>query len=911
MAESTLAHYRVGAQLGQGGMGVVYQATDTRLGRQVALKLLHDSSVSDPGRLARFEREARLLAALNHPNIGSIYGIEHDGGRSFLVLEYIPGDTLSERIGRGAMPVREALEVARQVAHALEGAHEAGIIHRDLKPGNIKITPEGGVKVLDFGLAKAQVGASDESDTLVRPDMAIDVSQPGVVMGTVAYMSPEQASGKPVDHRTDIWAFGCVLFEMLAGKLTFPGTSTTEVLVGILDREPDWNSLPPATPDNIRSLLRRCLSKDARARLHSAADARLELEETLAGKITSPLVVQPRPSRARWAPAVAIAIAVAGVASSAWMWMRKTAPVSPRVVRFAVDLPEGSRLRPSWDEHMTFSRDSSTLFYPVNDPPPLVMHARRLDAAQGGAVEDMKGLSRPLYSPDGRWVVLADIQKGQLVKRPLSGGAAIPIARLEMPFRGDWGTDGYIYWTNQLMGPMIRTPQDGGPNETVIPLDESTGERTQRFVRVLPGGKALIFTSATADIESYDDARIDLFDLTTKKRKTLVQGGTSARYSPSGHIVYARAGSLYAVPFDLGKLEVTGTPVKVLDGVLMSTSIGAVSYDISPQGDLAYAAGPAENGERMLYWVDRKGNAKALPLPPRPYLNPRISPDGKQLAIEVEGANHDLYVYDFEREVMSRLTNDGVSHAPIWSPDGSHIAFRTWIGGKMKVAWMPSDRSAPPQRLVGTDTWQSAVSFSPDGKYMTFDNMERPGDANVWVLALGGDRKARPFVETKFSEGGAKFSPDGHRIVYCSVESGKPEVYVQEWPGPGRKVQISSEGGIDPVWRRDGKEIFYRNGSRMMVVPISLQPEFRPGKPELLWTADYMFGLSSSCGLRGPTITSYDVTPDGQRLLMIKDNDSKLFATKIVVVVNWAEELKRLMAEAAAEKRPTARAAVN
>jgi serine/threonine-protein kinase len=343
-------------------------------------------------------------------------------------------------------------------------------------------------------------------------------------------------------------------------------------------------------------------------------------------------------------------------------------------------------------------------------------------------------------------------------------------------------------------------------------------------------------------------------------------------------------------------------PVKVLDGVLMSINIGSAYFDISPAGDLAYAAGPTEHGDRTLQWVDRQGKAAQLPLPARSYLNPRISPDGKRLAVEVEGVNHDFYVYDFDRAVMTNMTNNGLSHAPIWTPDGKHIAFRSWKGGKMTLWWMPADRSAQPERLLTKiEGWQQAVSFSPDGKNLVFDqsSLGRPA---VWVLPMDGDREPRPLRATEFPEGAGKFSPDGKWLVYCSMESGKAEIYVQPWPGPGPKIQISSEGGMDPVWRPDGKEIFYRNGTKMMAVAVSTQPSFQAGRPQSLWEGDYMFGPSSGCGIKGTTTTSYDVSPDGQRFLMIGESDQKLYATKIVVVLNWVEELKRKMADAAGKK---------
>jgi serine/threonine-protein kinase len=899
MLSGTLAHYRVESQLGAGGMGVVYEATDIRLGRRVAIKVLHDGSLKDPDTLARFEREAKVLASLTHANIGAIHGLEQVGDFAFLVLEYVPGDTLAERLTRGPLPLTEALDVARQIADALETAHSRGVVHRDLKPANIKITPDRQVKVLDFGLAKTFASNVQDTESVTTPGMATDLTSAGIVLGTVAYMSPEQACGKPVDQRADIWAFGCVLYEMLTGRRTFPGATTTEILVGVLDREPDWASLPPNTPDTVRRLLRRCLTKDLRSRLHHAGDARLELEDTLAGGSSAGVAVAPKHRVfSRWIGVAAAALVVGSIATAIWAWRGTIPDAESRVVRFEFDLPHGTRVVPSWHSvTLGFSRDSNTLLYPLTLQQGTVVHARRLDESRGTPLEFAKGLTNPLASPDNRWLAMTDYPKSSLVKVPLSGGAPVRLSPVEMAFHGEWGRDGYIYWSNGLISGIVRTSEEGGRTEPVTTIDPKAAERNHRFARLLPGGKAVMFTVASGDMESYDDARIDAIELATQRRKTLIRGGTYARYSPSSHIVYARGGSLYAVPFDHQALEVRGTPVKVLDGVLMSTNIGTAYFDISSAGDLAYAVGPAESGERTFHWVDRQGReGPALPLPPRSYLNPRISPDGRHLALEVEGPSHDLYLYDFQREVISQVSHDGISHGPIWTPDGKRIAYRTWKAGMMTLAWMPADRSGPGERLVNYTAWQSAASFSSDGQHLAFDQHDRgTGYASIWVLPVSGDRQPRLFAN---SGGAAKFSPDGKWVVYCSLESGRPEIYVQPWPGPGPKIQISSEGGTDPMWSRNGKEIFYRNGSKMMTVSVSTSPTISAGKPQMLWTGDYMHGLSSSCGLKGATVTSYDVSPDGERFLMIKENDRQMYATKIAVVVNWVNELNRIMAEA-------------
>ena len=907
-AGTRLGPYEVISLLGAGGMGEVWRARDAKLNREVALKILPEALAADPERMARFEREARTLAALNHPHIAQVYGFEDGATARALVMELVPGESLATRLARGPLPVREALDLARQMAEGLEAAHEQGIVHRDLKPANLQLTPAGAVKILDFGLAKAAAPTaayaatgSTNGPTLANP---VHMTQAGVVLGTAPYMSPEQARGLPVDTRTDVWAFGAVLYEMLTGARAFPGPTITDLLAQILERDPDWTRLPATLPVAVHTLLQRCLKKNPRQRLHDIADARLDLEDVLAERVAATVAVPPRPRAGKPLAGLATGLVIGAIALGVWTWRSAVPAAPPRVVRFTIDLPPGQRIVPNWNTHFTFSRDSKTLLYLANAVTGIVgLHERRLDEVESRLLPDGQGLGNPIYSPDGRWLAAVDRNKALLVKIPLGGGAPVPITPVEMAFQGDWGSDGYLYWTNQLIGAVIRTPENGGKNEPVTELDVAKQERTHRYAKLLPGGKALIFTVGSGGIDSYDDARIDAFDLATKKRKPIVQGGTSPRYSPSGHIVYARAGGLYAVPFDTAKLEATGMPVKVLDGVLMSINIGSAYFDISPAGDLAYAAGPKENGERTLQWVDRRGKAAPLPLPARSYLNPRISPDGKQLAVEVEGVNHDFYVYDFDRAVMTKMTNDGVSHAPIWTPDGKHIAYRSWIGGKMTLWWMPADRSAPPERLLTKlEGWQQAGSFSPDGKNLMFDQLgveRRPG---VWVLPMEGDREPHPFAATEFPEGAGKFSPNGKWVVYCSMESGKAEIYVQPWPGPGPKIQISSEGGMDPVWRPGGKEIFYRSGTKMMAVAVSTQLSFQAGRPQLLWEGDYMFGPSSGCGIKGTTTTSYDVSPDGQRFLMISETDQQMYATKIVVVLNWVEELKRKMADAGGKK---------
>ena len=912
MIGQTLGHYRIEEELGAGGMGVVYLATDTKLGRPVAIKVLRPEFAQDRDRAVRFDREARVLASINHANIAVIHGLEESGGVAFLVLEYVPGRTLAELLRRGPLPAREAMAAAVQIAEALEAAHERGIIHRDLKPANIKVTDEGKVKVLDFGLAKA-LEAGPVSMVAETVTKEAEPTVQGLILGTVPYMSPEQACGKPLDTRTDIWSFGCVLYETLTGKRVFKGETTTEILAGILEREPDWEPLErSAVPGNIRQLVKRCLQKEPRARLRSIGDARIELEDTLAGRVSTAETSAIAPPRWRGMLVAALAVIVLGGAGiGIWFWNHMQASTPSPTVRFTIDLPKDRASRPTWNAQLMLSPDGKMLAF-SNQPGPATF-LRRLDALDARQLTDAPGLAIPVFSPDGRSLILMDPMRMVVNKASLTGGAPLPIAPGDICFRGDWAPDGYYYWTSHYFGPIVRTLVSGGESEPVTELDLGRQERTHRHVQMMPGGKALIFTVSSGGMNSFDDARIDAFTLDTKMRKTLVQGGFSARYSSSGHLVYARGGCLYAVPFDAKRLDVTGPPVKVVTDVFMSTNSGAAHFDVSG-GSLAYLAGKAEGGDRTLVWVDRLGNAIPLPLPSRSYSFPRISPDGTQLAFEVEGVNHDLYTYDPSRDVVSKMTTDGMSHAPVWTPDGRRIAFRSWKAGTMTMWWMPADRSSPEERLTTVGERQSLASFSPDGRYALFHQMDLGGgraagsggsatlgttkaEMHIWVLPMEGDRTPQPFTKTSFMEASARFSSDGKWVAFCTNEPGKPEVFVQPWPGPGPRIQVSSDGGTDPVWSRDGRELFYRSGDKMMVVAVRTAPAFQASKPGVLWEGHYSHGMGSSCGPPGLSESNYDVSSDGQRFLMVKDVSQDAISTRIVVVVNFAEELKRLMAE--------------
>lgn len=897
----TVSHYRVDAKLGSGGMGTVYKATDTKLGRQVALKLLRSELVEDATSKARFEREARALGSLNHPNIAAIYGFEESDGMRFLSLEYVEGPTLAERLRRGALPIRDTISVGLQIAQALEAAHAKNIIHRDLKPSNIKVTENGQVKVkvLDFGLAKT-IEPLQAAVEATAATLSEQVTQRMSIVGTPAYMSPEQVSGKELDSRTDIWSFACVLYEAVTGKLAFRGTTTTEVLAAVLEREPDWTILPAATPASLERLLKRCLRKDPSSRLRDIGDARIDLEDTL----TTPGQVQPAAKgvMTRRTAISALAGVAAGVAAGVLgsNWQRGQS--SRGTMRLRLPVPEGGILSASFNRRVAISPDGTHVVFNVlpsaslGSAPPasFFIHSihdlepKPLKAQGGGA----------FFSPNGQLIGYLSPAGGniELRKIGLGGGAPATVCKLENFIGATWADDDTIYLVSTVPGGLMRVPAGGGEPKECGGVDFASGERQHRFPCALPGAKEVLLTVSTADSETFDDAHIVVLNTENGRRKTLIEGGTHPRYSPSGHLVYARNGSLLAVRFDAKRLEITGQPFTVLEGVQMSRNSGVANYDVSASGDLVYIGGPADKGERKLVWVDRNGKAEPLPLPPRAYLHPRISPDMRQLAVEIEGPNHHLYVYDFARAVLSQMTTDGVSHWPLWSPDGKELLYRAGRMGRFRMWKIPADRSAPPAQLPGTGTSQSAESWSPDGRtiaYTTVAGFNSP--PQIFVESLGGDYESRLFFDTRAAAGSPKFSPDGRWLAYCSNESGKAQVYVQAFPGPGPKIQISSDGGTDPVWNGRGGELYYRNGDSMMAVAVTTAPTFRAGRPQELWRGHYSHGMSTSCGPAGATSSNYDVTADGRRFLMIKDEaPDTAVSREIVVVLNWADEVGRL-----------------
>jgi predicted Ser/Thr protein kinase len=744
MIGQTIAHYRITAKLGEGGMGAVYRATDNKLNREVALKVLPPALANDADYLARFQREAQVLASLNHPNIAQIYGVEQDA----IVMELVEGRNLE-----GPIPLEEAISIAKQIAEALEAAHEKGVIHRDLKPANVKITPEGVVKVLDFGLAKA-AAQSATGDSANSPTLTIRSTQAGMILGTAAYMAPEQARGQAVDRRADIWSFGAVLFEMLTGKMAFPGDNITDILASVVKLEPEWNALPSSTPKHVRTLLRRCLTKDRRLRLQAIGEARIALEHPESAGIEPQAG---RPPGARVYRVVAGIALLAALAAGAIAW-RMTRPMQRPLVRLTVE-PGAGFVPMGIGANVILSPDGTRLVYTGRGPDGKVrLYTRPLDQESATPLEGTDGAGMPFFSPDGESVGF--FAGGKLRKVFVRGGGAVVLCDAPLPQGGAWGEDGNIIAALASSGGLSRISQNGGAPQPVSQLQK---ELSHRWPQVLPGAEAVLFSAYTAGI-AFDDARIEVQSLRTGRRKTLVRGGTYGRYARSGHLLYVWQGLLFAAPMDLGKLELTGPAASVVDGVT-ANAYGGAPFDISSSGTLVYAKNKAER--QNLFWLDSTGRMVPLRAGAAEYAyNLQFSPDGKRLAVVlIEGGNPDIWVYEWERDTMTRLTfTPGFDSFPLWSPDGKHIVFTSARhGGPQNLYWMRADGAGEAVRLTESETAQFPASLSPDGRRVRFTEVNPRTGYDLWTVALEdveSDRpkagKPEPFLQNAVQRSGSR-----------------------------------------------------------------------------------------------------------------------------------------------------------
>jgi eukaryotic-like serine/threonine-protein kinase len=894
MLAQTIGHYRIQEKIGSGGMGEVYRATDSRLDRDVAVKVLPEAFARDAERMARFEREAKVLASLNHPNIASIYGFEESNGVRALIMELVEGPTLAERIKQGPVPLDEALPVAKKIAEALEYAHERGIIHRDLKPSNVKLAPDSQVKVLDFGLAKALEGELSQEELQNSPTLTAAATLAGVLLGTAAYMSPEQARGKRVDRRTDIWAFGCVLYETLTGQCAFIGETTSDTLAWVIRAEPDWSCLPGSVPPRLRELLRRCLQKDTKQRLQAIGEARITIDEILSGSPGEHSGAVSAAAQPYWRRAMPWAVAVlAFVVAVAAILLGSRERSTPKAVEHLSILPPpGDSLTTGLLAAVAFSPAGDSVVYSVQHGTATQLYLRYLDRFVSSPLPGTEGATYPFFSPDGQW--LGFFAGGKLKKVLVHGGEPVTLCEATSNRGASWGSDGTILFVPTFQSGLMRVSAAGGAPRVFTTVDGGRGERSHRWPEVLPGGKAVLYSIIAAkDIGFWLESKIAVELVDTHEKKILPIQGTYPRYSPSGHLLYMREESLFAVPFDLKRLEVTGPPVPVLEAVAIGINSGLASFAVSRTGSVAYIPGNPLYTPGLLNWVSRKGSIEPIGAPAQTYSGPHLSPDGQRVTVAVHlGAHSDVWVYDISHGAFSRLTFDGRSTAPIWTPDGRKITFMRIQDAGVEIVSKAADGSGSEEFLLrGQEFSRVPGSWSPDGKFLLYSPAYPDTGRDIFVLPMEGDRKPRPFVQTKFDEYDPVFSPDGHWIAYMSNETGRFEIYVQPFPGPGGKWQISTDGGLWPVWASEGRELFYLTVStnRIMSVSVAPRPSFTASAPRFI--ADLPSLLQSYFYANG----NYDVSPDGQRFLFVKMNRPDAPSGELRVILNWDEELKHLV----------------
>jgi hypothetical protein len=925
-----LGPYEITAALGAGGMGEVYRATDTNLSRQVAMKVLPENFAQDPERIARFEREAKTLASLNHPNIAIIHGLEKSQGTYALVMELVEGEDLSQRIARGPIPIDEALPIAKQIAEALEAAHEQGIIHRDLKPANIKVRPDATVKVLDFGLAKLTDAASGPYVSAANTSMSPTITSPalmsgvGVLLGTAAYMSPEQARGKAVDKRADIWAFGCVFYEMLTGKRAFAGEDVTDTLAAVVRSEPEWDALPEAVSPTLRVYLRRCLHKDLKTRVHDIGDVRLALEGAFEppANIGGPHATSVRAeveaavsavrremakSMLRRVALVGFATFVVGASVAGGILLWTTRPAPTRVLRTEVTTSGATALNIlGTDRDLAITPDGSRIVYRGSNQ----LLVRALDQLEPNVLSGLGAPRGPFVSPDGQWVGFFD-GAFLLKKVAMTGGPPVSLAQIDGVERGaTWGPDSTIvYATANAATGLQRVSAAGGDSTVLTKPDRERGEGDHLWPEFLPGGHAVLFT-ITAATGGLDNAQIAVLDFATGTSKVVVRGGHHAHYLPTGHLVYGAGGTLRVVAFDRSRLEVSGTPVPVIDRVVTAAT-GAVEAAIAANGTMVFVPGNAPATVRSLVWVDRTGREEPVSAPRRAYQYPRISPDGTRVALDVRDEDLDIWIWDFARLTFTRLTFDpGGDEYPVWMPDGRRVIFGSGPPNAQNLFWKAADGTGSAERLTQSPNDQDAQSVTPDGKLLVFREIGASAPTrsiDLMLLALpaaspsshanasgdGSPLLVKPLTHTVYAESAAEVSPGGQWLAYESNESGREEIYIRPFPDiDSGRWQVSTGGGRLPLWSRSGEELFYLSSEdALMAVRVNAGPSWRSATPTRLFQAKYFYG-----GTGNGTGRTYDIAPDGRRFLMIKEDAGTAAAPQnLVVVQHFDEELKRLV----------------
>ncbi len=890
-----LGPYQILAPIGAGGMGEVYRATDTRLERTVAIKVLPAHVASDPERKARFEREAKTVAALSHPHICPVFDVGREGETDFLVMEYLEGETLADRLSKGALPLDQALRYAIEIADALDKAHRQGVTHRDLKPANIMLT-KAGAKLLDFGLAKLKP-TGPQSDASTK--LADSLTQQGTILGTFQYMSPEQLNGEEADARTDIFAFGAVLYEMTTGRKAFEAKTQASLIAAILERVPPaMSSVEPMTPAGLDYIAKTCLGKDPDDRWQTARDLLRELKRVEAGGATpaeSAATIVPQ-HLALWqrpvpaAMAALLLVAVTGL--TAWNLMR---PAPPSVARFVVNTPPDGPLRVTVTfRDVALAPDGTRIVYQSGTSRATSqLYVRHLDQLEATLLRGTEGGMTPFFSPGGAWVGFTDLERN-LKRVSVLGGPPVTIADVRPTPRGlSWGPDDTIVFATAASAGLLRVPAVGGEPEQLTTVDPDQGETNHWWPDVLPNGKGVLFTAWSGTDEG---SRLAVVSLETREVTYLLPGGSHPQYSPTGHIVYGVGGTLRAVGFDANSLTLTSdNPVPVLDNV-NTKATGAANFSLSDTGSLVYVRGEGGVGTlRTLVWVDREGREEPVGLPPDAYQYARLSPDGTRIAVHIADLqNNDIWVSELARGTLTRLTTDAAGDfGPLWTPDGESIVFTSQRETPRGLFSRAFDGTGPVERLMTLDEdgFLDAGDWSPDGQSLIFWYVSRDTRANIGILSLEGEPSWEPLIQTEARELQPAISPDGGWIAYTSEQTGQPEVYVQRFPELGQRQQISTGGGSKPRWSPDGRELFYANGNTLMVVPIETEPSFRPGTP------DTVFEGSDSLETLGLGFS--DISPDGQRFLIVQSgaqtDEGSAATAQIVLTENWFSELERLV----------------
>jgi eukaryotic-like serine/threonine-protein kinase len=880
-----LGTYEVLARLGAGGMGEVYRARDTMLRREVAIKVVHARLCGDPDNLTRFQQEARALAALNHPHVATIHEFDQSDDVCYFVMELVPGETLDHYLARQRRPLTDTLRIMAQVAAALEAAHEKGLIHRDLKPANIKITPDGLAKVLDFGLVKALV---QDNEAQADSRVATMGTGSGVVLGTAAYMSPEQTRGLTVDRRTDIWAFGCVLFEALTQTNAFAGETSSDTIVGVLEREPNWQLLPDTVPPTIRKLIRRCLEKDVHRRLRDIGDARLEIEDALAGH--EPDAEQAASSRLRF-PRVRWAIAGAALAAGVLLGaladraLRSEATPSARpVAHVVIPIPAGERLAGVDFPAVALAPDGSHIVYVAERGGRTHLFLRPMGMLAASPIAGTADALSPFFSSNSQWI--AFFAQGKLKKVPVAGGPPITICDADIGFGGSWGVDDTIVFAPTTGSSLWRVSAEGGAPTRITTLDTQRGEFSHRWPHVLPDGKAVLFTVGT--LGSWDDAEIVAQSLADGSRQTLLKGGTYPQYLATGHLVYARGGAMLAVPFDANTRATSGSPTVILDSVQESFD-GAAQVSVSRSGAIVYVPGASQGTSRRIISVAPSGEVTPLAARPDAYASPRVSPDGRRVAVSISGEHENIWVHDVASGTLTQLTFESENTEPVWHPDGERITFSSNRGGALNLFTLRADGSGAPERLSTSDNVQLPGSWSPDGSQLAFVELLPATGRDVLIMKMAEGRAVERLIATSAHESSPRFSPDGRWLAYVSNESGRNEIYLRSLIGAPQTQQVSEAGGMEPVWSRDGRELFYRAGDGVRAVRVEGRRTSGANRAPLA-------GRFESGSIDR---INYDSATNGG-FMMVQAAEQQAGDHELHVLFNWVDAVPSLLARAPA-----------